>query len=121
MIVWQGLFGAFPNKDSPTRPHTVQFLMLLLTALGSAAVLGFGRAAEHCAGKDPSLVVADETAGQALVLMLGVPWVPWTPPPTSWPMVFGRQRFVLFRIFDILNCHLPIEFKTSRWIRHLVG
>ena len=79
--------------------------MLLLTALGSAACWGFGRAAEaHCAGKDPSLVVADETAGQALVLMLGVPWVAMDSTANILANgVLAGSAFVLFRIFDILK------------------
>jgi phosphatidylglycerophosphatase A len=84
---------------------TVQYLMLLLTVLGSAACWCFGRSAEaHCAGKDPSLVVADETAGQALVLMLGVPWVAMNTTENILANgVLAGTAFVLFRIFDILK------------------
>ena len=99
--VWCLSDQGFSNQDHTT----VQYLMLLLTALGSAACWCFGRAAEaHCAGKDPSLVVADETAGQALVLMLGVPWVAMDSTANILAnCVLAGTAFVLFRIFDILK------------------
>ena len=98
--------------------HTsVRYLMLLLTVLGSAACWVFGRAAEaHCAGKDPSLVVADETAGQAFMLMLGVPWLTMDSTANCVANVMlAGTAFVLFRIFDILK--LP----PANQIQHLKG
>ncbi len=79
----------------------------------------FGHRAETALGKkDPSAVVADETAGMALTLLL-LPW--WVPPPTwlgalipveitdfagergSWLLLQIAAAFLAFRIFDILK------------------
>ncbi|MAV54825.1 MAG: phosphatidylglycerophosphatase [Phycisphaerae bacterium] len=83
----------------------LQLLMLAVTILGSAACWIFGRAAEaHCAGKDPSLVVADETAGQAFMLMLGAPWVAMNSSEGLLAnLLLAGTAFVLFRVFDILK------------------
>lgn len=86
---------------------------LLAVAVAFTAIcLALGAwAEEHCGGKDPSLVVADETAGQAIAL-LGV--------TSAWPALavagagldFGRfwrvtaavgAGFVLFRVMDIIK------------------
>ena len=49
-------------------------------------------------------MVADETAGQALVLMLGVPWVAMDSTANILANgVLAGTAFVLFRIFDILK------------------
>ncbi len=106
VIIALGAVWCLSEQGFTSQEHTtVQLLMLLLTALGSAACWCFGQAAEsHCAGKDPSLVVADETAGQALVLMLGVPWVAMDSTNNILANgVLAGAAFVLFRIFDILK------------------
>lgn len=78
--------------------------LALAAAFGTIACVRFGEVAEECFGaKDPSSVVADETAGCALTL-LGAPW--W--------MVIGEDAncltrsvivcataFFFFRLFDV--------------------
>lgn len=76
-------------------------------------------AEQHCGKKDPSLVVADETAGQCVALLLLSPLWPALAPPHGvgvWPFwgaldtarlahVTGvvAAGFVLFRVMDILK------------------
>ncbi len=106
VIVALAAVWCFSQQGFTDQDHTsVQVLMLMLTVLGSAACWVFGRAAEaHCEGKDPSLVVADETAGQAFVLMLGVPWVTMDSTANCVAnALLAGTAFVLFRIFDILK------------------
>jgi phosphatidylglycerophosphatase A len=78
-------------------------LALMLVA-GCVACVRFGAEAERALGaKDPSSVVADETAGAALTL-IAVPW------PVLWPtaevgtaaaLAACASGFLLFRAFDI--------------------
>ncbi|MAC20728.1 MAG: phosphatidylglycerophosphatase [Phycisphaerae bacterium] len=93
----------------------IDLSMVLLLAIGCVACLRFGRAAERaCGGKDPGQVVADEVAGQAIVL-LALPWASvesWgsgslVPPAGVSPLLFDlgltAVAFLLFRIFDVLK------------------
>lgn len=69
-----------------------------LLLLSSAACIGFGRYAEKRFGlKDAPEVVADETAGVCLPLLL---W-PTLPAGVFEAAAFCAGAFVLFRIFDI--------------------
>lgn len=74
-------------------------VMALFVVLFSLACLVFGRDAEsHFGRKDPSAVVADETAGQALTLMLLPVWLDGS--TLSWlAAVIGA--FLAFRLADI--------------------
>jgi phosphatidylglycerophosphatase A len=70
-----------------------------LVVLGSLACLRYGDQGEAIFGKkDPGAVVADETAGQALVL-LALPW----PADLGQAAVGAFVAFVLFRIADIVK------------------
>lgn len=63
-------------------------------ALGPWAERTFGR-------KDPSAVVADEIAGQAIPL-LALPWRSFGEPDgTAWNLALAGTAFVSFRVFDI--------------------
>ncbi len=69
----------------------------LLITFSAACILQGPRAERFYGRKDPSNVVADETAGQCLSL-LGLPLL------TLWPMLSTLAfAFVAFRIFDILK------------------
>jgi phosphatidylglycerophosphatase A len=79
----------------------VYFLVLsLILIVYSAACVLMGHEAEAKWGKDPSQVVADETAGQAITLMM-IP-AAWT---TQWPALLSilLGAFLFFRAFDILK------------------
>ena len=93
----------------------IDLSMVLLLAIGCVACLRFGRSAEKaCGGKDPGQVVADEVAGQAIVLF-ALPWASvasWgagtlTPPIGMSPLMFDlgltAVAFLLFRVFDVLK------------------
>lgn len=76
--------------------------MVLLLILGSAVCLRFGGVAERAFGrKDPSQVVADEVAGQAIPLLL----LPWASAGHSdalrWNVALAAAAFLLFRLFDV--------------------
>ncbi len=79
----------------------VYFLVLaLICIIYSAACVLLGHEAEAKWGKDPSEVVADETAGQCLTLMF-IPAGICNCPMTTMGAVLGA--FFLFRAFDILK------------------
>ncbi len=92
----------------------VDVSMVLLLAIGCVACIRFGDLAERaCGRKDPGQVVADEVAGQAIVL-LALPWASvagWagtvTPPVGCAPLQFDLALVVVaflgFRVFDILK------------------
>ena len=92
----------------------VDVSMVLLLAIGCVACIRFGELAERaCGRKDPGQVVADEVAGQAIVL-LALPWASvagWagtvTPPAGCSPLQFDLALVVVaflgFRVFDILK------------------
>lgn len=80
----------------------IMFAMTGLVVVFSAICVIFGRWAETSfEGKDPSSVVADETAGQALVF-IAVAW-PGSAVDPEWPSRLGvlAVGFVAFRCFDI--------------------
>jgi phosphatidylglycerophosphatase A len=66
------------------------------------ACLKFGAEGEAYFGvKDPSQVVADEVAGQAIVL-LALPWRGFDQPAAwTWNLSVAMTALVMFRIFDI--------------------
>lgn len=78
--------------------------LALLVVLGSIACLRFGEAAEEALGaKDPSTVVADETAGCALTLLV-VPW--WIllrgdDGDVTRAIIAAATGFFFFRLFDV--------------------
>ena len=79
----------------------VYYLVLaLICIIYSAACVLLGHEAEAKWGKDPSEVVADETAGQCLTLMF-IPAGICNCPMTTMGAVLGA--FFLFRAFDILK------------------
>lgn len=79
----------------------VYYLVLaLICIIYSGACVLLGHEAEAKWGKDPSEVVADETAGQCLTLMF-IPAGICNCPMTTMGAVLGA--FFLFRAFDILK------------------
>jgi phosphatidylglycerophosphatase A len=78
-------------------------LALLGVAFGIACVR-FGHLAEDRYGtKDPRQVVADETAGQCVALLL-LPWRHTTEPGAwTWNLGLAATAFGAFRLFDILK------------------
>jgi len=78
--------------------------MVLLAVVFGWACVHFGALAECAFGrKDPSQVVADEIAGQAVVLLL-LPWRPADAPDALlWNAGWTCAAFVLFRAFDIIK------------------
>ncbi|MCB9844848.1 MAG: phosphatidylglycerophosphatase A [Phycisphaeraceae bacterium] len=88
--------------ESPWAYHGVLVAVLIFFSL--ATVIS-GDLAEAVAGrKDPSLVVADETAGQCLPLM-ALPLVPLTYSwrAAFWTLAWLAGAFVAFRLMDILK------------------
>ncbi len=79
---------------------SINLVVVGLLLLGSAACVGFGRYAETRFGlKDAPEVVADETAGVCLPLLL---W-PALPVGPAEAAAYCAGAFVLFRIFDIIK------------------
>ena len=80
----------------------VNTVLLATIVVFSASCIVDGRWAEqHFGSKDPSRVVADETAGQSLALL----FLPWSAGPDAWPrnLMLAGTAFVAFRFFDILK------------------
>lgn len=78
--------------------------VLLLGLAGAVGCVRFGRWAESRWGRsDPSSVVADEVAGQAIVVA-AMPWDRFTA-SEGWaaPIAWAVAAFLLFRLFDILK------------------
>ena len=82
----------------------VNVTLVLLGAAFGIACARFGHLAEHRYGaKDPRQVVADETAGQCVALLL-LPWRnvaeagAWT-----WNIALAATAFGAFRVLDILK------------------
>ncbi len=77
------------------------FFAVACVAGGTAAEARFGR-------KDPSQVVADEVAGQAIAL-LALPWRSMTETGTNlpsalyWNVALAGTAFLTFRLFDIVK------------------
>lgn len=97
--VLAGLFVLFDG------PYWVLQVLLGLTIVGSSGLcIRLGRWAERTYhGKDPGVVVIDETAGMALTLLL----VPLHGSGSASGVLFGlgviSAAFVLFRILDIVK------------------
>jgi phosphatidylglycerophosphatase A len=76
-------------------------LVLLGAAFGVACVRFGGLAEDRYRTKDPRQVVADETAGQCVALLL----LPWrdVAETGSWPwnLTLAAAAFAAFRLFDI--------------------
>jgi len=82
-------------------PLLATAVLLVVLVYFSAACLVQGDAAEaRFGGKDPSTVVADETAGQCLPLLL-LPAVAHASPLAGALTLLAA--FLLFRVFDILK------------------
>ncbi len=75
-------------------------LMVLIFVIFSAACVFWGTDAEARWKKDPGQVVADETAGQCVTLIM-IPSVMLTSPMSAFMTLVGA--FLLFRAFDILK------------------
>ena len=99
IVVGYGLivFGLGPGTSLSWVFYLVLSLILLVY---SAACVLLGHEAEAKWGKDPSEVVADETAGQCIPLMM-IPAGACSCPLTTLAVVMGA--FFLFRGFDILK------------------
>jgi phosphatidylglycerophosphatase A len=124
-LIWAMLLG-FGLGRSPVAPGTLGSLLPVAVALAlvgfgltgwmlnailvliavnfSIACVRFGHLAEAQLGvKDPSAVVADEIAGQALALL----FLPWRTPgeagALAWNAALALIAFATFRIFDILK------------------
>lgn len=85
----------------PATPHAWVFLALmgvLVIAFSAACIIG-GDSAEARWGKDPSPVVADETAGMALTLLLLPPALLAHEP--FFTLISLGGAFILFRAMDI--------------------
>jgi len=83
-------------------PQAITVAMLVLVVVFGVACVALGRWSETHYGKsDPSEVVADEVAGQALALM----FLPWHAPGdgTLWNLAMAGTAFAAFRFFDILK------------------
>ena len=83
---------------------TVNLALIALAAVFGLGCVTFGRWAEtRFGGKDPRQVVADETAGQSLVLL----FLPWRDPADReawlWNIGLAATAFVVFRIFDVVK------------------
>jgi phosphatidylglycerophosphatase A len=97
MLLWH-------PADSLNRPLLINGLLVALAIVFSVVCVLFGGHAEAAfAGKDPSQVVADEVAGQAVALLF-LPWrldshanaVPWN-------LAIAVTGFLTFRLMDILK------------------
>lgn len=91
----------------------LNFVLIVLGAIASAACLEYGTWAEKRFGrKDASQVVADETAGQSVALL----FLPWREMETAydwqWNIAIAVMAFVFFRIADIIKP--PPAYKAQR-------
>ncbi len=87
---------------SRVSPQAITIAMLILAVVFSIACVALGRWSETHYGKsDPSQVVADEVAGQALALV----FLPWHAPGEGnlWNLAMAGTAFATFRFFDILK------------------
>jgi len=80
--------------------QTTAAVMLLLTLHGSMVTIVFGPRLIKQLGPDPSLIVSDEQAGQALTYLWLWPLAAWT---VRQIVLVTLAGFVLFRFFDILK------------------
>lgn len=83
---------------------TIDATLIALAVLCGWSCVHFGHLAEqHFGREDPPQVVADEIAGQALVLLLMSWRMPVAPDALLWNSAWAAAAFVLFRAFDILK------------------
>ncbi len=91
----------FAGLGPGTALSWVYFLtMTLILVIYSASCIFYGHEAEAKWGKDPSEVVADETAGQAITLMMIPAGMLGSPLHILCALA---AAFVLFRLFDIFK------------------
>ncbi len=87
---------------SRVSPQAITIAMLVVVVVFSSACVALGRWAEkHYGRSDPSEVVADEVAGQAVALL----FLPWHAPGDGnlWNLAMAGTAFAAFRFFDILK------------------
>ena len=98
------------------QPSTINLMLIVLLVASSVACIALGAWAErHYQGKDPGVVVADETAGMALTLLLvplarhasdGVAAANSATPGVGgvwFAFIVIAAAFLLFRILDIVK------------------
>lgn len=86
----------------PSQRWTADVCIALLGLAGAIGCIRFGEQGEELFGrKDPPQVVADETAGQAIPLLL----LPWDlgGAALGWNALLAGIAFASFRLFDILK------------------
>jgi len=87
---------------SGASPSVITISLLAVVVVFSVACVALGPWAEkHFGRSDPSEVVADEVAGQALALV----FLPWqaTGDGNLWNLAMAGTAFAAFRFFDILK------------------
>lgn len=99
-VIWAGVLIAAAGLT--TLDHWIWWvyyisLLGVLVAFSWSVIAG-GDRAEAVYGQDPSEVVADETAGQCIPLLLIPPGVMASPLTAAWAVLLA---FVLFRLLDI--------------------
>lgn len=84
--------------------RVIDAALVVLALIFSWACVAFGGLAEARFGrKDPGQVVADEVAGQAIVL-LALPWRPFTDTSSFvWNTAVAATAFFAFRVCDIVK------------------
>ncbi len=99
-----GAFAALPLGYAAHRLGGFPLFLAVTLAVTAAAWISIARYLETSGSKDPSEVIADETAGQLFALLplsLGL-WMAEVPTHVfPWPGWVGA--FVMFRVFDILK------------------
>lgn len=93
-------FLAASGITTPGLRSVYDIFMILTFVVFSAACVIWGSDAEARWKKDPGQVVADETAGQCVTLIM-IPSVMLTSPLSAFLTILGA--FLLFRAFDILK------------------
>lgn len=97
-IAWAMMLAGMRPAQTPYAYHGV--LIGVLALFSYACVRDGDRAEARFGEKDPSNVVADETAGQTLPLMA----LPASAVGSAWhALLTCAAAFVLFRIFDIIK------------------
>ncbi len=97
LLMGLALLGVTPG----THPELVNGVLVLIAVVFTIACFVQGARAEQAfGGKDPSYVVADETAGQAVALLL-LPAIAFDSLPRT--VATLAAGFLLFRIADILK------------------
>ena len=93
----------------------IDLTLILIGLFFSIACIRFGRLAEQTFGrKDPSEVVADETAGVVLPLLF-LPWVfPLGTDSLAWNISLALTAFATFRFFDITKIPPAHQLQSLR-------